>query len=128
MNDLRLQIAHGAPAGPARHAVERALQAWKLADLTTDALIVTNELVQNVTHHTTNGGELHLRVMRDVLLIEVTDINPIHPQVRRPEQHTAGGRGLPLVVALTRAWGSRHTRWTGHSGKTVWAELSLHPA
>jgi hypothetical protein len=128
VSEVRMMLTHGAPAALARRAVEKTLRDWDQFDCTADVLLVTTELVQNVTKHTTDGGELRLLLQTASILIEVTDTDSLLPQP--PEERgprRVGGRGLILVAALALAWGSRNTTWAGHAGKIVWAELALSP-
>lgn len=124
MDELRLPLAHGAPASDARRACERALDDWELSGRADDVLLVTTELVHNVTKHTDDGGELHLVLHDDAILIEVTDTNPQPPRIQRPEPCHPGGRGLQLIAATARRWGTRPAAWAGRTGKVVWAELA----
>jgi anti-sigma regulatory factor (Ser/Thr protein kinase) len=121
---MRLRFERGAAAGSARGAVREALDRWKLAHLADDALLVTTELVQNVLRHTGAGGVLVVRRTASALRIEVADASPSPPQVRAPDPTRIGGRGLSIVAAVARAWGTlSHTG--GQSGKIVWAELAV---
>jgi anti-sigma regulatory factor (Ser/Thr protein kinase) len=119
---LRLPFERAANAAVARRAVRAALDRWKLAHLADDALLVTTELVQNAVAHTGAGGELVVQRCADGLRIEVTDGSREQPTVRAPDPSQAGGRGLSIVAAVARAWGTL-TR-NGHAGKVVWAELA----
>jgi hypothetical protein len=123
---VRLRFEIGTPAGLARRAVRDALDRWKLAHLADDALLVTTELMQNAVRHTGAGGVLVVRRRRDVLLIQVSDGSREPPLVCPPDPARVGGRGLSIVAAVARAWGT--LPWTGHTGKVVWAELALTPA
>jgi hypothetical protein len=125
MTDIRLPIVHGASAAPARRAAEVALQAWKALHSVDDVLLVITELVQNVTQHTRNGGELHLALLPQSILVEVADTDPSPPQRRRADVLSIGGRGLMLVAASARTWGFRRTSCRGVAGKIVWAKLPL---
>jgi anti-sigma regulatory factor (Ser/Thr protein kinase) len=124
MDERRLPLEHDTPASSARRLAENALQAWDLTERTDDVLLVASELVQNVTKHTDDGGEFRLSLQDDAILIEVTDTNPTLPRQHAPEPHVAGGRGLLLITAVARRWGSRPAAWAGHKGKVVWAELA----
>lgn len=124
MDDIRLPLDHGTPASRARRLAERALQGWNLTDRTDDVLLVTTELVQNVTKHTDDGGELRLRLDGDAILVEVTDTSPDEPSVRDLDLGRDGGRGMLLISSVARRWGSRPAAWAGRAGKTVWAELA----
>jgi len=46
-----------------------------------------------------------------------------YPEPRRPDLGLVGGRGLQLVSALSRAWGTDAER----DGKTVWADIARGP-
>ncbi|MEV0720424.1 ATP-binding protein [Asanoa sp. NPDC050611] len=122
MDALRLPFERTANAAAARRAVRAALERWKLAHLADDALLVTTELVQNAVAHTGAGGVLVVRRCLDGLRIEVADGSGEQPTVRTPDPSQAGGRGLSIVAAVARAWGTL-TR-TGQAGKVVWAELA----
>lgn len=86
-------------------------------------LLVTTELVQNVTKHTADGGELRMVLRDDTVLIEVTDTNPALPCLQRPDPRRVGGRGMLLVASVARRWGTRPANWAGGTGKIVWAEI-----
>ncbi|MDI6098955.1 ATP-binding protein [Actinoplanes sp. NEAU-A12] len=118
-----MPLEHGTPASSTRRIAERALRRWGLTAHEDDVLLVTTELVQNVTKHTDDGGEFRMSVTDDAILIEVTDTNPAPPRVREIRQHRAGGRGMLLISSVARRWGSRPAVWAGRTGKIVWAEL-----
>jgi hypothetical protein len=119
---LQLPFERTVNTAAARRAVRAALDRWKLAHLTDDALLVTTELVQNAVAHTGDGGELVVRRCASGLRIEVADGSREQPTVRAPDPSRTGGRGLSIVSAVARAWGTL-TR-TGQAGKVVWAELA----
>jgi anti-sigma regulatory factor (Ser/Thr protein kinase) len=124
MDEVRLPLRHGTPASAARRTTEDALEAWNLTELTDDASLVATELVQNVTQHTDDGGELRLERHDDRVIIEVTDTSSESPQVRASAHRTPGGRGMALVAAVALRWGTRPAVWAGQVGKVVWAELA----
>jgi anti-sigma regulatory factor (Ser/Thr protein kinase) len=124
MHVVRLRFDHGAPATVARQVVRSALTGMATA-LIDDLQLVVTELVQNVTRHTANGGELVLSVGTDTVLVEVKDASPVLPRVRDRDPRRIGGRGLALVSAVTRRWGAKPDPWGGRAGKVVWAELAL---
>ena len=123
MDAMRLRFERGAATGSARGAVREALDRWKLAYLADDALLVTTELVQNALRHTGAGGVLVVRRTAGALRIEVADGSREQPTVRAPDPTRVGGRGLSIVAAVARAWGT--LSHTGQAGKTVWAELAV---
>jgi anti-sigma regulatory factor (Ser/Thr protein kinase) len=117
-------LERGTPSSLARRIAERALRRWGVTDqVEEDALLVTTELVQNVTKHTDDGGELRMTLRDDAILVEVADTNPAPPHVQQAEPHRIGGRGMMLIASLTRRWGTRPTVWAGRTGKIVWAEI-----
>jgi anti-sigma regulatory factor (Ser/Thr protein kinase) len=124
MNDIRLSLEHGVPASEARRLARRMLLGWNLSERADDVLLVTTELVQNVTKHTGDGGELRLALDDDSIFVEVTDTSPRVPHVQQPEPDRIGGRGMLLIAAVARRWGTRPAAWAGQVGKTVWAELA----
>jgi anti-sigma regulatory factor (Ser/Thr protein kinase) len=127
MLEIRHAFAHGAPAAPARRAAEAVLRLWRMPERIDDVLLVVTELVQNVSQHTSDGGELRLELRDGAILIEVTDASTAMPRVGRQDLRTVGGRGLFLIAAVARRWGTRRTSWSGHPGKVVWVELPGAP-
>lgn len=112
-------------AGQARNLVRAQLTDWDLADeelITTTELLVS-ELVGNVIRHAT--GPVRLRMLRTrALICEVSDGSPTTPHIRHTSDTDEGGRGLRLVSALCRRWGTRHTS----TGKSIWTEQELPPS
>ncbi|MBL7253483.1 ATP-binding protein [Paractinoplanes lichenicola] len=86
-----------------------------------DALLVITELVENVVQHTGDGGELTVSRHDDAIRIEVADTSAELPRQYPPDARRIGGRGMLLVAAMTRAWGS-HPR---EGGKVVWADVPV---
>lgn len=127
METVCLRFDHGTPASVARQAVRDALRTWDVADDDGDTLTVATELMQNVTQHTADGGELTLVLRRepgrDAVLVECADSDPYRPEPMQRDLQRPGGRGLMIVAALARTWGCRAAEWAGHTGKVVWAEL-----
>lgn len=124
VDEIRLPLVHGTPGSEARRACKRALDDWQESGQADDVLLVTTELVQNVTQHTDDGGELRLSLRDDAILVEVTDTSPQPPHLRRPAASTPGGRGMQLIAATARRWGTRPAAWAGRTGKVVWAEIA----
>ena len=90
-----------------------------------DAELVATELVSNSVRHAGLATHDIVRVrasaLADVLLLEVEDDGLAGAPRRRPPDPMAGGIGLNLVEALSRAWGVRREDHT-----TVWAQLPCH--
>ena len=120
VNRFRLPFTSSSDGAALRRASSDLLAGEQKSDLIDDSLLVVTELVDNVIQHTAAGGELVLASRGETVMIEVFDTSRRMPRMRRPEPYQPGGRGLLLVAALSRAWGSRPTS----SGKVVWAELA----
>lgn len=84
-------------------------------------MLVISELVTNAVSHGRSPVTVGLRLGADHLLVEVEDEDHQPPVLQQPGWEALGGRGLLLVDALSRAWGSAPCP----TGKIVWAELPL---
>lgn len=116
-----MPFSHGADYAALRSRARQTLDQWQDPDMVDDALLVITELVENVVQHTDDGGELVIQRHDDIVRIEVSDTSPDVPRAYGPDPRRIGGRGLLLVSAITREWGTRrHDR-----GKVVWADLPL---
>lgn len=89
-------------------------------DLRDDAELVATELVTNALLHGTPPVSMRVHWHDGVVRIEVQDANRLAPVRMRPSNGGMTGRGLGLVAALSRAWGSQPI----DAGKVVWAELA----
>lgn len=121
MDPLRLPFDHHTDSVSLRHTAQHQLTGWQGRDAVDDTLLVITELVQNVIQHTDDGGELALTRRPDAVLIEVFDGSRQMPRLRQPDPRRLGGRGMVVVEAMSRAWGSQPT----DGGKVVWAEMPL---
>ncbi|MER6122063.1 SpoIIE family protein phosphatase [Streptomyces sp. NPDC001795] len=107
-------------AGQAREYVRGQLTVWDLEDLVMTTELLVSELVGNVVRHA--KGPIRLRLVRSrTLTCEVYDGSLTTPRIRRAGHTDEGGRGLQLVAALSRRWGTRFL----HDGKCLWAEQGL---
>jgi hypothetical protein len=84
------------------------------------ALLVT-EVATNALRHGGPGVDLWLRPLpAGGVRVELIDGRAdALPRLRRPDADAEGGRGLMIVAALARAWGSERLS----AGKWVWFEL-----
>jgi anti-sigma regulatory factor (Ser/Thr protein kinase) len=83
-----------------------------------DARLVVSELVTNAVKHARTRIELTIVLRAAVVRIEVTDFGVDRPQLWVGDE---GGRGIPIVEALSRDWGVLDLG----SAKTVWCELTV---
>ncbi|MFF6861857.1 ATP-binding protein [Streptomyces ardesiacus] len=121
------------PAAPdavrtARSRVRRTLDDWRLDSVGDIAVLLVSELVTNALRHA--AGPIGVRLVREaaaadgaagILLVEVSDPLPDPPRERVAGPDDEAGRGLQLLAAVARGWGTR----PGGTGKTVWFELAL---
>ncbi|MFB4306239.1 ATP-binding protein [Actinomadura sp. GTD37] len=111
----------------AREFVGMVFGSWGLEDYV--ARTVVGELAANaVTHGSREGDLVVVRAYRrddGFAVVEAWDRSDAAP-VMRPVDHAAeSGRGLVLMEALVRRWG---TRPLSEGGKVVWAEIEPVPA
>ena len=108
-----------------RRFLRDTLQTWKLDGFGDVTELLTSELVTNVVLHV--GEPMTVRAIReqpDVFRIEVTDLSPVAPQLRRAGPEDECGRGLAIVDALADDWGTR----ISEDGKTVWFTIDAASA
>lgn len=128
----RLQVTYEGTPGSvpeARHAVEQALAAWGLDELSWTAALLVSEFATNALLHARTGFTVVLAALPGgALRLEVTDGSRVLPRSRRYGKEATTGRGLHLVQDLADEWGAERTE----DGKTVWAQLApsvrLYPA
>ncbi|MCX4632824.1 ATP-binding protein [Streptomyces sp. NBC_01443] len=100
------------------------LNTWGLeGPVVGDAQSVATELVANAMRHT-SSQTIRMSVKRtawDSVRITVTDssLKPPVPAAKLGDAVAESGRGLLMVEALARDWGSK----IGVTGKQVWADL-----
>jgi anti-sigma regulatory factor (Ser/Thr protein kinase) len=119
-------LADATAPGEARTEVARRLRGQlDLSVAQTVELLVSETVTNAVTHGARSDVEtvdLEGRLAADGVLLEVTNAGPAFDHVAQlPPATDAGGRGLFLVKALSRAWGRRHA-----AGVTsVWFEVAM---
>jgi anti-sigma regulatory factor (Ser/Thr protein kinase) len=86
--------------------------------------MVVGELAANAYVHARSPFTVSLTSLNGRVSIEVSDASSEVPVLLTDDPESAHGRGLLIVNALVRAWGSRPT----DRGKIVWAELGPAPS
>ncbi|MCX5527558.1 SpoIIE family protein phosphatase [Streptomyces bobili] len=110
-----------AQVGRARAVVREQLHDWGLALLAGPAELMVSEVVTNAVRHS-HGRPVTMRLVRgDTLLCEVDDDDHELPTLLSAGPDDEAGRGLRVVSALAREWGTSRTA----AGKSVWFELTL---
>ncbi len=104
-----------------RRFVTDTLAAWDAAALVDSAGLVVSELASNAVRHAGSPFRAVIRRTGPVVRIEVHDVSPVPPQHLDPPIDVPTGRGIQLVAALSRSWGSERLP----DGKVVWAELAV---
>lgn len=126
------------PTAPAcvRAHIRTTLSEWHMTALADAAELVGSELVTNAVRASTdehghpfylNGrmAVIFVRLLADGtrLVLEVWDMAPTLPVVRRVAPDAENGHGLELVGVLAATWSWKTApKWPG---KCVWAELRL---
>jgi anti-anti-sigma regulatory factor len=106
----------------ARDMVTEACARWDLPQLIGPASLVTGELVTNAVVHARTMVDVRISRGRRYLIIAVRDGSTALPQLTLTvPQNVAGGRGLMLVNATTRRWGTL----LSDDSKVVWATLPI---
>ncbi|GAB7049213.1 ATP-binding protein [Catenuloplanes indicus] len=122
---------HAQGARAARHRLTHELTGLLTANLLCDVVTVVAELLSNAIRHARPlpGGVIRLswRVRRatgagSVLEVRVTDGGAATgPRMRPSGPRSLDGRGLGIVAAMARCWGTDRD----DAGHSVWAEFSL---
>jgi DNA-binding NarL/FixJ family response regulator len=107
-------------AGDARRFVAGTLQSWELGSLADTVMLLTSELVSNAVLYAGSDVDVVVRLTGSLARVEVTDRSDLVPAARHAATSDDSGRGLALVQALARRWGT--SRQPG-GGKTVWFEV-----
>lgn len=127
MSDAVEQVFAGDPRSPAaargfaRAALGDLLDRSAPEPLCDDLELVVSELVTNAVRAGSPNVGVAMSVQGDRLVVRVSDEAGGWPEPRDADIYDTGGRGLPLVSALSASWG---VRMSG-TGKVVWAELRI---
>ncbi len=106
-----------------RQLLDRLLASWRLDGRIDDdnVKLVASELATNAVLHAGSPQAATIRYLGAAVRIEIDDQSPVLPSFREADDR--GGRGLPLVDAVSSAWGA-HRR---PEGKRVWCEVPVRP-
>ncbi|HVU71517.1 MAG TPA: SpoIIE family protein phosphatase, partial [Mycobacteriales bacterium] len=108
-------------AGMARREITSVIDAWGLAALRDDVVLLVSELVTNALRHARPPVRLHAEADDRRLRIGVDDGGAavvLRPRLFPPAEQE-NGRGLALLETLSSRWGMV----ARPDGKTVWFEL-----
>jgi hypothetical protein len=103
-----------------RAFVVEALAAWGHEDRADDAQLVASELATNAIRHVQSPLRLVVSRDDDGITIAVDDVSTVAPAPRVATLDGYGGRGMPIVAALSKAHGVVVTA----EGKSVWSTLA----
>ncbi|WFF00252.1 ATP-binding protein [Micromonospora sp. WMMD964] len=118
---LRLPADARSPAA-ARRLVARQCHAWGMHAVADRVMVIASELVSNAVQHARTDMDITVADVAGSLRISVRDRDGETPDSTTPtlpRQVTEGGRGLPIIAALTTHWGF----FPFGDGKTVWAAI-----
>jgi sodium/proline symporter len=121
------QAFSGDPRSPSaarnfvKSVIGELLQRTAPGNLCDDLELVVSELVTNAVRAGTESVGVALSLEGDRIVLRVSDDAGGWPEARDPGVDDTGGRGLPLVSAISSSWGVR----LSGTGKVVWAELRV---
>lgn len=107
--------------GFARHFIYEVLNEWECESLLETAQLLVSELVTNAVLHAGSPIEVTVTLDREGVRVDVIDhtIRPVMP--RNAPLGALSGRGLRIVDALAKSWGTRPLP----EGKSVWFTLPV---
>jgi DNA-binding NarL/FixJ family response regulator len=109
-------------AGEARRFVDEVLAQWDCQQLLDDVQLLVSELVTNAVVHARSDAQVAVRLLPEVLRIEVVDRGEVTTTTEAKPPTDVGaesGRGLFLVETLASSWGVERIE----GGKSVWFEV-----
>jgi anti-sigma regulatory factor (Ser/Thr protein kinase) len=116
---FELESSPGAPA-QARRLCDAACREWQLPLLLADCRLLVSELVTNAVVHGSGPIALDLQHDDGALRVSVMDGHVAAGRDARAAQvDDESGRGLAIVDAVARTWGS----WCERDRTQVWFEL-----
>lgn len=103
----------------ARRFVADQLVGQCLPALVDDVMLVVSELATNAVVHAASAFDVTVRSVGRRVIIEIRDDSQLGP-VRSNQPMGTHGRGIAIVIALSREWG---VVLDTNGGKTVWASF-----
>jgi anti-sigma regulatory factor (Ser/Thr protein kinase) len=103
-----------------RRFVTEVLTHWREHDLMSDAALVASELATNAILHASSPFRVSVDRSVGVICIAIQDSTSDPAEQQDATHHDGSGRGMIIVEALSRRWGSDSLP----TGKVVWAELT----
>lgn len=121
--EARIRLAPVAASVPRmRDLLRRLLRSWRMPDAGDGVIeLLATELAANAVQHAQSDMTVIVRYLGDVVRVEVGDGSREQPRPRQAEDDDLDGRGLALVEALSKEWGTLPTR----TGKRVWCDVSI---
>jgi anti-sigma regulatory factor (Ser/Thr protein kinase) len=107
-------------ASAARRFVKAALRRLGVVDeVVVAATLLTSELVTNSFRHAGNDAEVSVHRTDGTVRVEVRDGGGGEPRLQAVDVTATDGRGLQIVDALARRWGTH----TSRGATVVWFEV-----
>ena len=117
----RMFVASPSSLRGVRQFVRETLRAWGQVDVNSDVEVIASELATNAVKHARSPFRVTIsRVAGSSIRIAVRDASFDQPVSAGRDVGRVGGRGVQLVAALSRSWGTA----VEVDGKTIWAEVS----
>ncbi len=102
-----------------RGRIRRQLAEWGVGEEGDVVELLVSEVVTNAMRHSW-GAVMTVSLNHGTLRCEVQDTNPALPKVCHAHDGDEGGRGMFLMEALSKRWGSYRVP----AGKVVWFETA----
>ena len=111
-------------AGRARRFVTETLARWQIVAATMETIVLlTSEVVTNAVRHGRGAVSVLIEQRKRTVRVSVQDQHRDLPGLLPIDDDSERGRGLWLVEALAKRWGTNHLP---DDGKHVWFEVEIH--
>jgi hypothetical protein len=104
-----------------RRFVADSLRGWCHDSLIHDAELVVSELASNALLHASSPFRVTVSCEESAVKLAIHDASVVVPTHSKLGPLASGGRGVGIVAALSRRWGTDELT----DGKVVWAELDV---